>query len=47
MNFFLYVIVVLGIVVGGGSTLLILGTMFGTLIFKLYRKIKYGISLYD
>lgn len=47
MTIVLYLIVILGIVVGGGSTFLILGMMFGTLIFKLYRKIKYGISLYD
>jgi hypothetical protein len=36
-----------GVLLGGGSTLVILVTMLATLGYKIYRKIKYGMSLYD
>jgi hypothetical protein len=35
------------VLVGGGSTLGIIVMLFGTIIYKFYRKIKYGMSLYD
>ena len=47
MNFFTYLIVIVGVIIGGGSTLAIVFAMFGTLEYKIYRKLKYGISLYD
>ena len=47
MNFFTYLIVIVGVIIGGGSTLAIVFAMFGTLGYKIYRKLKYGISLYD
>ncbi len=47
MNILMYIFVFFSVVVGVGSTFAILFTMFGTIFFKIYRKIKYGISLYD
>jgi hypothetical protein len=47
MNLFMYIIIFLGVIIGGGSTLAIVLILFGTMVFKLYRKIKYGISMYD
>lgn len=38
---------IFSVVVGVGSTLAIILVLFGTIGFKIYRKIKYGISLYD
>jgi hypothetical protein len=47
MNLFMYIIIFLGVIIGGGSTLAIVLILLGTIVFKLYRKIKYGISMYD
>ena len=47
MNPFMYIVIVFAVVVGVGSTLAIILTLFGTIGFKIYRKIKYGNSLYD
>jgi hypothetical protein len=47
MNIIMYLIMIFGVVIGGGSTLVIVLMLFGTLGFKIYRKIKYGMSLYD
>jgi hypothetical protein len=47
MNIFMYLIMIFGVIIGGGSTLVIVLMLFGTLGFKIYRKIKYGMSLYD
>ena len=46
-NFFLYILIFFGALLGGGSTLAMIVMMFGTIGFKIYRKIKYGKSLYD
>ncbi|MDD6038476.1 MAG: hypothetical protein PUD20_06750 [bacterium] len=47
MNLFMYIIVFFAVIVGVVSTLAIVFLLFGTIGFKIYRKIKYGISLYD
>lgn len=47
MNLLMYIFVFFSVVVGVGSTLAIILVLFGTIGFKIYRKIKYGISLYD
>jgi hypothetical protein len=47
MNILTYLMIALGVLLGGGSTLVILVTMLVTLCYKIYRKIKYGISLYN
>lgn len=47
MNILMYFIMFLGVIIGGGTTLAMIVLLFGTLGFKIYRKIKYGISLYD
>jgi hypothetical protein len=47
MSIFMYLIVIFGVIIGGGSTLVIVLMLFGTLGYKIYRKIKYGMSLYD
>lgn len=49
MSFFNIIILMIGIVgsiVGIGSTLAIIVLLFGTIGYKIHRKIKYGISLY-
>ena len=47
MNIFLYLIVGLMGIMGGGSTIVIVGYLFVVLAQKFYRKIRYGASLYD
>lgn len=47
MNIFMYFIVLLGVIIGGGSTVAIVFMLFGTIGFKIYRKIKYKASIYD
>lgn len=42
-----FLLVGIAVLAGLGSTLVILVTMFGTLGYKIFRKIKYGMSLYD
>jgi hypothetical protein len=46
MNILIGLLSVIFIVIGGGSILLFLGTFIVTVVSKIYRKIKYGISLY-
>ncbi len=46
MSFLMYPIILLYIIVGGGSTLIITGYLFVVLAQKIIRKIKYGTSLY-
>lgn len=45
-NILLIVIGIVGAIVGIGSTLAIVISLFGTIGYKIHRKIKYGISLY-
>lgn len=47
MNFFMILLVVIGVTIGVGSTLSIVITMVGTLIYKFYRRIRFGISLFN
>nr|MBQ8252901.1 hypothetical protein [Lachnospiraceae bacterium] len=47
MNIFMYIIVGLMAILGGGSTVAIVGYLFVVLFQKFYRKIRYGASLYD
>lgn len=47
MNVLMYIAVIFGVVIGGGSTLAVVFTLFGTIGFKIFRKIKYGISLFE
>lgn len=47
MNIGLILIVILGGALGALSTLYIVVSLFGTIGFKIFRKIKYGMSLYD
>lgn len=46
MNILLYLIVFIGAIIGGGTTLAMILMLFGTIAFKIYRKIRYGLSLY-
>jgi hypothetical protein len=46
MNILIGILSVVFIVIGGGSILLFIGTFVVTVISKIYRKIKYGISFY-
>lgn len=47
MNIGLLILIVIGGVAGGLSTLYIAVSLFGTLGYKIYRKIRYGMSLYS
>lgn len=47
MNPIILILVFIGGAIGGLSTLYIVFSLFGTLGFKFYRTIKYGMSLYD
>lgn len=47
MNIVTLVIMIVGGAAGFLSTLYIIVSLFGTLGYKIYRKIKYGISLYN
>ncbi|MGN0401960.1 MAG: hypothetical protein ACI4HQ_06830 [Acetatifactor sp.] len=47
MGIFVWITVVLGGIVGAFSTLYLIISMFAVLGYKLYRKLKYGMTLYD
>lgn len=47
MNIWVWPIVILGGIVGVLSTLYLTFSVFVVLGYKIYRKLKYGISLYD
>jgi hypothetical protein len=47
MNIFLWILVFIGGAAGALSTLYIIISLFATIIFKIYRKVKYNISIYD
>lgn len=47
MNPLILILIIVGGAAGGLSTLFIVFSLFGTLGFKIFRKIKYGISLFD
>lgn len=47
MDFIMNIIIVFDIVLGIGSLAYIVGSMFVVFFQKLFRKVKYGISLYD
>lgn len=47
MNPIILILVIIGGAAGGLSTLYIVLSLFGTLGYKIFRKIKYGMSLYD
>lgn len=47
MKFLTVLIMIIFAVLGGGSTIAITGYLFVVLIQKIYRKIRYGISLYS
>lgn len=47
MNPIILILVIIGGAAGGLSTLYIVVSLFGTLGYKIFRKIKYGMSLFD
>lgn len=47
MNIGLLILIVIGGAAGGLSTLYIAVSLFGTLGYKIYRKIRYDMSLYS
>lgn len=47
MNIVTVLILIVGGAAGFLSTLYIILSLFGTLGYKIYRKIKYGISLFN
>lgn len=47
MNIFMWILIIIGGAAGALSTLYIIISLFVVLFFKIYRRIKYHISLYD
>lgn len=47
MNIGVLLLIIVGGAAGGLSTLYLLMSFLGVLGFKIYRKVKYGASLYD
>jgi hypothetical protein len=47
MNIGLWILVLIGGVAGALSTFYIIISLFATIIYKIYRKVKYNISLFD
>lgn len=47
MNIGLLLLIIIGGAAGGLSTIYIAVSLFGTLGYKIYRKIRYGVSLYS
>ena len=47
MDIFMFIFFLLEAVVGLASSLYILVSLFATLGYKIYRKCRFGISLYD
>lgn len=47
MNIGLLLLIIIGGAAGGLSTIYIAVSLFGTLGYKIYRKIRYGLSLYS
>lgn len=47
MNIGVLLLIIVGGAAGGLSTLYLIVSLFGTLSYKIFRKIKYGTSLYD
>ncbi|MDD6069356.1 MAG: hypothetical protein PUC12_00880 [Clostridiales bacterium] len=47
MNFLLWIVVIFGGGIGLLSTLYIIVSLFTMIGFKIYRKIRYGMSLYE
>jgi hypothetical protein len=47
MNILLWILIFIGGAAGALSTLYIVVSLLGTVIFKIYRKVKYNISIYD
>jgi hypothetical protein len=47
MNIWLWILVFIGGTTGALSTLYIVISLFATIIYKIYRKVKYNISIFD
>lgn len=47
MNIGMLLIIIFEVAAGVISTLYIVASLFGTLGYKIYRKIRWGISLYN
>lgn len=46
MYFLNYALMAIFIIIGAGSTLVMIATLLGTIGFKIYRKVKFGISVF-
>lgn len=47
MNIATILFIIIGGVTGALSTLYLIGSLLGVIGYKIYRKIRYGISLYN
>jgi hypothetical protein len=47
MKIFIYLVIAVEVLLGGGSTVAIVGLMLATIGRKIYGKMKYGNSLYQ
>lgn len=47
MNIGLWILLIIGGIAGGLSTLYLIFSLPAVVCFKIYRKIRYGLALYD
>lgn len=47
MDILIWIFFIVEAVIGVGSVVCIVATLIGTIIYKFYRKIKHGISIYN
>lgn len=47
MNILMWIVIVIGCLLGLVSSLYIVFSMIGMIAYKIYRKFKYNMSLYD
>lgn len=47
MNIFMWILIFIGGATGALSTLYIIVSLFAVIFYKIYRKMKYHVSIYD
>ena len=47
MNIIMWILILIGGVTGALSTLYIIVSLFAVIFYKIYRKVKFGTSIYD
>ncbi|MGN0424948.1 MAG: hypothetical protein ACI4FY_06460 [Acetatifactor sp.] len=47
MNLLYWLLILIGVTAGALSTFYLVVSMIAVIVYKIYRKVKYGLSLYD